>query len=50
MSENTERLVPTPGQTIGPFYGYALPYDNFSQTATGIGFQLTQSIPFSLSA
>jgi protocatechuate 3,4-dioxygenase alpha subunit len=20
------RLVPTPGQTIGPFYGYALPY------------------------
>ena len=27
MSENTERLVPTPGQTIGPFYGYALPYE-----------------------
>lgn len=21
------KLVPTPGQTIGPFYGYALPYD-----------------------
>lgn len=28
MSENTQRLVPTPGQTIGPFYGYALPYEN----------------------
>ena len=27
MTENTERLVPTPGQTIGPFYGYALPYE-----------------------
>lgn len=27
MSENTKRLVPTPGQTIGPFYGYALPYE-----------------------
>ncbi|WP_347038984.1 protocatechuate 3,4-dioxygenase subunit alpha [Glutamicibacter halophytocola] len=21
------KLVPTPGQTVGPFYGYALPYD-----------------------
>ena len=31
---------------IEGFLGYALPYDNFSQTATGIGFQLTQSIPF----
>ena len=20
-------LIPTPGQTVGPFYGYALPYD-----------------------
>ena len=20
-------LIPTPGQTIGPFYGYALPFD-----------------------
>jgi cytochrome b-561 len=28
------------------FLGYALPYDNFSLTATGIGFTLTQSIPF----
>lgn len=28
MSENTHDLVPTPGQTIGPFYGYALPYEN----------------------
>lgn len=27
MSENTQRPVPTPGQTIGPFYGYALPYE-----------------------
>ncbi|MFC7401295.1 protocatechuate 3,4-dioxygenase subunit alpha [Citricoccus sp. GCM10030269] len=23
-----EKLVPTPGQTIGPFFGYAKPYDN----------------------
>lgn len=23
----SEQLVPTPGQTIGPFYGYALPYE-----------------------
>ncbi|WP_137145339.1 protocatechuate 3,4-dioxygenase subunit alpha [Mycolicibacterium sp. CR10] len=23
----TTLLAPTPGQTIGPFYGYALPYD-----------------------
>jgi len=22
-----EQLVPTPGQTVGPFFGYALPYD-----------------------
>jgi cytochrome b-561 len=28
------------------FFGYALPFDDFSQTATGIGFTLTQSIPF----
>lgn len=27
------------------FFGYALPFDDFSQTATGIGFTLTQSIP-----
>ena len=20
-------LVPTPGQTVGPFFGYALPFD-----------------------
>ena len=25
MTEQT-RLTPTPGQTVGPFYGYALPY------------------------
>ena len=24
-------LAPTPGQTIGPFYGYALPYDRGSE-------------------
>ena len=24
-------LTPTPGQTIGPFYGYALPYDHDSE-------------------
>lgn len=23
----SEQLVPTPGQTIGPFYGFALPYE-----------------------
>lgn len=23
---NQTKLVPTPGQTVGPFYGYALPY------------------------
>ena len=33
IDENTERgedgrLVPTPGQTIGPFFGYATPYEN----------------------
>jgi cytochrome b-561 len=27
------------------FFGYALPYDNFSKTATEIGFTLTNSIP-----
>lgn len=27
------------------FLGYALPYDNFSKTATEIGFSLTNSIP-----
>jgi protocatechuate 3,4-dioxygenase alpha subunit len=31
MSRPTNDLVPTPGQTIGPFYGYALPYDGDSQ-------------------
>lgn len=25
------RLTPTPGQTVGPFYGYALPFDRDSQ-------------------
>ena len=24
-------LTPTPGQTIGPFYGYALPYPGDSE-------------------
>jgi len=23
---NPTKLIPTPGQTVGPFYGYALPY------------------------
>jgi len=27
MSRAPGDLAPTPGQTIGPFYGYALPYD-----------------------
>ena len=27
------------------FFGYALPYDNFSKTATVIGFKMTESIP-----
>lgn len=27
------------------YLGYALPFDNFSKTATGIGFTLTKSIP-----
>ena len=31
MSRATNDLVPTPGQTIGPFYGYALPYDGDSE-------------------
>ena len=22
----TDHLVPTPGQTVGPFFGFALPY------------------------
>ncbi|RZU62587.1 protocatechuate 3,4-dioxygenase subunit alpha [Zhihengliuella halotolerans] len=25
------KLVPTPGQTVGPFFGYALPYDKDSE-------------------
>jgi protocatechuate 3,4-dioxygenase alpha subunit len=25
-AENPNRLAPTPGQTVGPFFGYALPY------------------------
>ena len=24
-------LTPTPGQTVGPFFGYALPYDGDSE-------------------
>jgi len=31
MSRAANDLVPTPGQTIGPFYGYALPYDGDSE-------------------
>ena len=33
MSENTSntKLVATPGQTIGPFYGYALPFEKGEQ-------------------
>jgi len=27
---NGPLLAPTPGQTVGPFYGYALPYDGDS--------------------
>ena len=27
MSDHATKLTPTPGQTVGPFYGYALPYD-----------------------
>ena len=30
MSRAANNLTPTPGQTIGPFYGYALPYDGDS--------------------
>ena len=28
------------------FFGYALPYDNFSKTATSIGFEITATIPY----
>jgi protocatechuate 3,4-dioxygenase alpha subunit len=31
MSRLADDLKPTPGQTIGPFYGYALPYDGDSE-------------------
>ncbi|MCU1574706.1 MAG: protocatechuate 3,4-dioxygenase, alpha subunit [Micrococcaceae bacterium] len=27
MSNRTSQLVPTPGQTVGPFFGYALPFE-----------------------
>ena len=27
MSNQSTQLVPTPGQTVGPFYGYALPFE-----------------------
>ena len=30
MSRAPGDLAPTPGQTVGPFYGYALPYDGDS--------------------
>jgi len=29
----TERLLPTPSHTIGPFYGYALPFPEGGQVA-----------------
>ncbi|HET8795285.1 MAG TPA: protocatechuate 3,4-dioxygenase subunit alpha [Arthrobacter sp.] len=31
MTQNSTQLVATPGQTIGPFYGYALPYEKDNQ-------------------
>jgi protocatechuate 3,4-dioxygenase, alpha subunit len=31
MTESTTKLVATPGQTIGPFYGYALPFEKGGQ-------------------
>lgn len=31
MSNQTTKLVPTPGQTVGPFYGYALPFEKDSE-------------------
>ncbi|WP_058955100.1 hypothetical protein [Kocuria rhizophila] len=31
MSESTPKLVPTPELTIGPFHGYALPYEGGEQ-------------------
>ncbi|QNE16188.1 protocatechuate 3,4-dioxygenase subunit alpha [Pseudarthrobacter sp. NBSH8] len=31
MSNQTTQLVPTPGQTVGPFYGYALPFEKDSE-------------------
>jgi protocatechuate 3,4-dioxygenase alpha subunit len=31
MSRPAGDLVPTPGQTVGPFFGYALPYDGDSE-------------------
>lgn len=30
-AEGSPKLTPTPGQTIGPFYGYALPYSEDSK-------------------
>jgi protocatechuate 3,4-dioxygenase, alpha subunit len=30
-AKTASRLVPTPGQTVGPFYGYALPYAKDSE-------------------
>ncbi|NKX50844.1 protocatechuate 3,4-dioxygenase subunit alpha, partial [Arthrobacter deserti] len=31
MTEPATKLAATPGQTIGPFYGYALPYEKGGQ-------------------
>lgn len=33
MSERTEQLLPTPSHTVGPFYGYALPFPEGEQVA-----------------
>lgn len=31
LTANAADLTPTPGQTVGPFYGYALPYEGDSE-------------------
>jgi protocatechuate 3,4-dioxygenase alpha subunit len=35
MTEPTERLLQTPSQTIGPFYGFALPYQGGPELVPG---------------
>jgi len=34
------KLVPTPGQTVGPFYGYALPYEKDNELLAPAGHRL----------